>query len=150
MELEVDGVNNRVAGRDYYQIQNTQGRFLTKDERKELNIRVQALADSFGEPPWETWRSIHRAIGVDSVDQLHIEHRDQAIFILDLLDERCQLRRRLNDSEILEKQPVNEDDVLKQKNVRISIMRWVSDYPKYAFLMFSLGMVAGGALLFWA
>jgi len=146
MELEIEGSNNQVAARDLYQIHNVPGRLLTKDERKELNSRVQTLAEKYGEPPWETWRLIHQAIGVEGVNQLHIEHRDQAHFILGLLEERCSLKHQLAGEAPPEPDLSDDPSTLEDRVSKGGVVTWMAEFPEYAGLLFIMGMTAGLAL----
>jgi len=143
MELVVDGDNNRVVGRDMYQIQQMQGRLLTKDERKELNDRVQGISDQYGDQPWDIWKSIHRAIGIEGIDQLHIEHRDQVRFMLDLLEERARLKMGFVQPEPKRPAPTISPATSKKSLPAARFMDWVADYPRYCFIVALIGLLIG-------
>lgn len=95
MDINVEGENNLVAAHDVYQI-SMGSRVLTKDERRKINTRVNLLAELYDEPPWDTWKTLHRALGVENIDQMTLEHRDQVEVILNLLEERGELRHQLH------------------------------------------------------
>lgn len=87
-------ITGDIAGRDVInQIHHDTGRPLTRQERIELNDKVKVLFSDYGEHGADTWRFLHRTIGVESVDAMCIVHRDSAHAILDLLLDRAKLRR---------------------------------------------------------
>lgn len=75
---------------------HTAGRPLTKQERVELNNMVKQLETDFGEPGWQTWTFLHRTIGIERIDDMRLNHRDQAETILKLLLDRAELRTAAN------------------------------------------------------
>ena len=77
------------------QIHHDHGRLLTSVERIELNDLVKQL-EEFGEPGWKTWRFLHRTIGVENIEAMCLDHRDNARAILDLLLERAELKQQLS------------------------------------------------------
>lgn len=81
-----------VMGDVVNQIHHDGSRALTSQESKELNNKVKQLSENYGEQPWDTWRFLHRTIGVESVKEMRLDHRDSAHAILDLLIERAELR----------------------------------------------------------
>ncbi len=96
----MDGVNQQfagavgdVAGRDVVHHNYSLGRLLTKAERVELNKLVQLLESEFGEPGWQTWKFLHRTVGVENIETMYLGHRDQAETILGLLLDRAKLQR---------------------------------------------------------
>lgn len=85
-----------VAGRDVNNLYvSGTGRNLTKEERNALHSKVLELESKFEEPSWQTWKFLHRCIGVDKIDGMRIEHRDPAHAILDLLIEKFKLTGEL-------------------------------------------------------
>lgn len=94
---EFTGPVGDVAGRDIVNHNYTQGRLLTKAERVELHKLVQRLENDFGEPGWQTWKFLHRTIGVENIEVMCLAHRDQAEAILNLLLERARLQTELED-----------------------------------------------------
>ncbi|WP_336816893.1 hypothetical protein [Burkholderia gladioli] len=82
-----------VAGRDVVNNNFGHGRLLTKGERIDLNRRVQMLEMEFGVPGWRTWKFLHRTIGIDNIESMHLIHRDPADAILELLQEVSRLQR---------------------------------------------------------
>jgi hypothetical protein len=99
VKQEFNGAVGDVAGRDIINHHHTQGRLLTKVERIELHKLVQRLETEFGEPGWQTWKFLHRTIGVENIDAMCLSHRDQADTILNLLLERASLQDELECTE---------------------------------------------------
>lgn len=95
VKQEFSGSVGDVAGRDIINHLHTQGRLLTKPERIALHKLVQRLESEFGEPGWQTWKFLHRTIGVENIDVMCLGHRDQAETILELLLERASLQDAL-------------------------------------------------------
>lgn len=95
VKQEFSGQVGDVAGRDviHHNYGHGHGRPLTKTERSELNKLVQQLETEYGEPAWQTWKFLHRTIGVESIDAMHLAHRDQAETIVGLLLDRAKLRQ---------------------------------------------------------
>lgn len=93
-----------VMGDVVNQIHHDGSRALTSQESKELNNKVKQLSENYGEQPWDTWRFLHRTIGVESVKEMRLDHRDSAHAILDLLIERAELQSHCN------QQQNNDDD----------------------------------------
>lgn len=95
MEQSFSGpINGDVAGRDVVnQIITETGRPLTTQERGDLNAKVKILEKEYGEVGWKTWKYLHRTIGVNSVDEMLLSHRDAAHAILDLLLELGQAKK---------------------------------------------------------
>lgn len=85
----------QMAGGDIINNLHTQGRLLTKAERIELHRLVQRLESEFGEPGWQTWKFLHRTIGVENIETMCLAHRDQAETILNLLLARATLQEEL-------------------------------------------------------
>ncbi|WP_155637371.1 hypothetical protein [Burkholderia cepacia] len=82
-----------VAGRDVVNHNYGQGRLLTKVERADLNKLVRQLEIEFGRPGWQTWKFLHRTIGVETVETMCLIHRDPAETILGLLLELAKLQQ---------------------------------------------------------
>lgn len=61
------------------------GKPLTRQERNQLNSKVELLTTRFGKSGKETWLFLHRTIGVNSISEMTSEHRDAAHGLLDLL-----------------------------------------------------------------
>lgn len=85
----------QLAGGDIVNHNYTQGRLLTKAERVELHRLVQRLENDFGEPGWQTWKFLHRTIGVENIEVMCLDHLGPAETILNLLLERARLRADL-------------------------------------------------------
>jgi len=84
---------DQVAGRDVVnQHIHGMGRFLTKKERNFLNGKIQKLEAKFNLPGWQTWEFLHKNIGINSINDMKIEHRDPANAIVDLLIENSCLK----------------------------------------------------------
>ena len=92
-----------------------QDRSLTMSERKELNARIKVICERGYENAWDVWRVIHRAAGVDSVDELTLLHRDMIIALLDLLDEQGELKSRLSEHRVKRGEMVLQIDQLEQE-----------------------------------
>lgn len=88
---EFHGAVGDVAGRDVVNHNYSQGRLLTKTERADLNKLVRALEIEFGTPGWQTWKFLHRTIGVENIETMCLIHRDPAETILGLLLDRAKL-----------------------------------------------------------
>lgn len=88
-------IEGGVAGRDIINNHHTNGRLLTKVERVELHRLVQQLENEFGEPGWQTWKFLHRTIGVENIEVMCLGHRDQAETILQLLLKRATLQEEV-------------------------------------------------------
>lgn len=108
VEVAIDGTNNKVAGRDFYNVNQYTSRPLTKDERVELNRKVQAMAELMKEPAWEVWRLVHRVVGVDSIDQMHLEHLGPIEVVFDLHEKVKDLEQKLHFSGIELEQEFNK------------------------------------------
>lgn len=92
MTQEFQGPVGDVAGRDVIKY-NHVSRLLTKDERRTLNNLVRQLTDDFGESGQQTWTSIHRILGIDNTEAMHLDHYKPTEAILQLLLENAGLRR---------------------------------------------------------
>ncbi|MGU7812055.1 hypothetical protein [Burkholderia sp. AW49-1] len=88
---EFHGAVGDVAGRDVVNHNYSQGRLLTKTERADLNKLVRQLEIEFGTPGWQTWKFLHRTIGVENIETMCLIHRDPAETILGLLLDRAKL-----------------------------------------------------------
>jgi len=89
-------INGDVAGRDVVnQIITDNVRLLTRQERIEINNKVNYLADTFGEDARGTWRYLHKTMGVESVEEFRLDHRDALTAIVDLLIDRAKLTTEL-------------------------------------------------------
>ncbi|MEX3690100.1 hypothetical protein AB3X91_03595 [Paraburkholderia sp. BR14263] len=88
---EFNGSVGDVAGRDVVH-NHGRSRPLTRDERRELNKLVKQLEVEFAQSGRETWTSIHRILGIDSIEGMHWEQYSPAEAILQLLIENAQLR----------------------------------------------------------
>lgn len=147
MDVDVDGNNNRVAGRDYYHVEHMQGRLLTKDERSKLHAKATALEEEFGEPSWKTWKAIHSAVGVESINELRIEHYNQVVFILGLFEEQYRLNRQIQEAGLPDPQDADKPDTLDQKISKGGIITWVTEFPEYAGFLFFMGIMTGATLI---
>jgi hypothetical protein len=119
MELarqDFSGTVGNVAARDIVNNHHhTHGRPLTKQERVELNKAVQRLEAEFGEPSWQTWKFLHRTIGIESIEGMCLGHRDQAEAILQLLIDRATYRKTLEERS-KKSQQSEENTTLKRHN----------------------------------
>ncbi|MFZ6690253.1 hypothetical protein [Undibacterium sp. SXout20W] len=86
-----------VAGRDVVnQTVINKGRHLTNDERITLNAKIQSQQVNFSVSAGNTWKFLHRTLGVNSVKFMHIEHLDPANAIVDLMIENSKLKAEIN------------------------------------------------------
>lgn len=69
-------------------------RNLTLEERKVLHNKVKQIEQTSGEQGWVTWRFIHRAIGVESIEDLKLDQKEAVSILLDLLMERATLKKQ--------------------------------------------------------
>ncbi|ARU23646.1 hypothetical protein RSSE_c3263 [Ralstonia solanacearum] len=93
VKQEFSGPVGDVAGRDIINHNYSHGRPLTKAERSELNKLVQQLETEHGELGWQTWKFLHRTIGVENIETMCLDHRDQAETILGLLLDRAKAQK---------------------------------------------------------
>lgn len=82
-------------------------RKLTKNERRALHNLVKKLDEEFGESGKQTWSSIHRIIGVDSIEEIDLEQYKPTESILTLLLENAQLRNAVK--------VLHDDDSLQEE-----------------------------------
>jgi hypothetical protein len=91
-----DGPVEQVAAGDIHNYPPVPSRPLTKGERVALNALVRQIEAQCGEPGWQTWRFLHRVMGVDGVDAMRIEHRDAATELLNLRLKCSSLERAIS------------------------------------------------------
>ncbi|WP_175872020.1 hypothetical protein [Burkholderia sp. BCC0397] len=91
--ITIGTVADSVAGRDVVNHHYGQGRLLTRAERADLNKLVRQLEIEFGTPGWQTWKFLHRTIGVENIETMYLIHRDPAETILGLLLDRAKLQQ---------------------------------------------------------
>jgi hypothetical protein len=120
VKQEFSGSVGDVAGRDIVNHNYTQGRLLTKSERVELHRLVQRLESDFGELGWQTWKFLHRTIGVENIESMCLAHRDQAETILNLLLERARLQAELEGKEVESEQSDQEITRLTKRNSQLA------------------------------
>lgn len=63
----------------------SQGKPLTWQERSDLNSKVSLLESQHGKSGKETWRFLHRTMGVNNIREMTSEHKESAHGLLDLL-----------------------------------------------------------------
>jgi hypothetical protein len=71
------------------------GRALTRAERIDLNRQVDELENQSGDSRREIWLELHRLIGVNSIDEMCIEHLAAASALLELRLQNATLRKEL-------------------------------------------------------
>lgn len=76
------------------QVVSDLGRALTYQERVELNKQVKQLEQDYGIPSWETWRFLHKTIGVQNVGDMRLGHRDSAHAIVELMLDLAEAKMR--------------------------------------------------------
>lgn len=94
VSIHTEVVSGGVAARDIVNHHHGKGRLLTKDERRTLNNYVKQLEDEYGEPGKQTWTSIHRILGNDSIEAMSIDQLKPTEAILQLLLSNAQLKRQ--------------------------------------------------------
>lgn len=82
------------------QVHHDQGRLLTPQERTELHKQVKQLDQDYGIPTWETWKFLHKTIGVPKVKFMCIGHRDSAHAIVGLMLELAEAKRRSGEGRV--------------------------------------------------
>ncbi len=82
------------------QIHQGHGRALTRQERITLNDQVRELEEKFGVSGRDTWLSLHRAIGVGSIDELCISQLGVARELLGLMRENAELKNSLGGANV--------------------------------------------------
>ncbi len=99
--IQADIVHNApVISNGNIVINHAHRRALTKDERRTLNNLVKQLDEEFGESGRQTWITIHRILGTDNIEVMHLEQFRPAEAILQLLIENATLRARLRADEV--------------------------------------------------
>ncbi|KWD09666.1 hypothetical protein WM34_29500 [Burkholderia ubonensis] len=93
--VTIGSVVGDVAGRDIVNVHAIRARPLTKEERRTLNGYVRKLDSDFGQSGKQTWSSIHKILGVNSIEDIHVEQYSPAEAILLQLLEIAELRTSL-------------------------------------------------------
>ncbi|KAF3999045.1 hypothetical protein [Glaciimonas immobilis] len=97
---EVHTGGDYVGGNQYHAtnyIQPRNSRRLTREERRSLNDMVKELAINFGNSGEQTWTAIHQILGVDNIEDMHLDHYIPAKGILRLLLKNAQSSRDAGD-----------------------------------------------------
>ncbi len=94
--IELDGDQNRVAGRDYVEINlATQEREpLAQAQRTRLNEEVAKLSEELGMDPRMLWRSVHESTGVKTIGEVKKDQFQDALAALQAVRERQQEKTR--------------------------------------------------------
>lgn len=89
-DIGVEGEQNRVAGRDYLEINlGSQDREpLAQAQRARLNEEVARLAEELGMDPRMLWRSVHESAGVKTVGEVRKDQYQDAMSALQAVSER--------------------------------------------------------------
>lgn len=90
--VTIGSVAGDIAGRDIVNVHAIRARPLTKEERRTLNGYVRKLDSDFGQSGKQTWSSIHKILGVNSIEEMHVEQYSPAEAILLQLLEIAELR----------------------------------------------------------
>ncbi|WP_175841672.1 hypothetical protein [Burkholderia arboris] len=115
--ITIGKVADSIIGRDVVNHNYGQGRLLTRTERVDLNKLVRQLEIEFGAPGWQTWKFLHRTIGVENIETMCLVHRDPAETILGLLLDRAKLQQTPSGHEL----PISVDTAaLANKNREIA------------------------------
>lgn len=105
-------VSQVVQAGTVHQVLHNHGRLLTSQERVELNNKVKRLTEEYNESGRATWKLVHRAIGIETIEHMRIGQLQSAHIILDLLLERDELQHKLS------QQPLGEDAAQVAQQVR--------------------------------
>lgn len=83
--LAIDSNHGQIADtiQNHYS-ESPLGRTLVKTERAALTDLVKKIEAESKEPGWKIWQSLHRTMGVESIDDLRFAHRDCAMELLNL------------------------------------------------------------------
>lgn len=73
-------------------------RLLSPTERRVLNFEVREIVKGTGMHAAGVWMQMHRSVGVDSVEQICVEHLPTLNVVLDILREDADRLRALLDS----------------------------------------------------
>lgn len=92
MTVDVDGNLNRVAGRDFVEINiaGTEAEPLTDRQRKRLNQLVNQISQEARIDPRELWRSMHDSIGTTTISEVRRDQYQQAIAVLESIQARAE------------------------------------------------------------
>ncbi len=95
-DIGVEGEQNRVAGRDYLEINlGAQEREpLAQAQRTRLNEEVSRLAEELGMDPRMLWRSVHESAGVKTVGEVKKDQFQDVMGALQAVRERHQEQAR--------------------------------------------------------
>lgn len=91
-DVEVNGEQNRVAGRDFIEINfggRPDERALLPAQRKELHL-LRAQCEELGDDPRDVWREIHTQLSVTSLDEVTATQFVQARGVIQARLERLQ------------------------------------------------------------
>lgn len=88
--IELDGDQNRVAGRDYVEINlaTPEREPLAQAQRTRLNEEVARLAEELNLDPRMLWRSVHESTGVKTIGEVKKDQFQDAIAALQAVRER--------------------------------------------------------------
>lgn len=91
-DVEVSGEQNRVAGRDFIEINvgaKSDERALLPAQRKELH-QLRAKCEELGDDPRDVWREVHTQLSVTSLDEVTATQFVQARCVIQARLERLQ------------------------------------------------------------
>lgn len=88
--IELDGDQNRVAGRDYLEINlgTPEREPLAQAQRTRLNEEVAKLAEELALDPRMLWRSVHESTGVKTIGEVKKDQYQDAMAALQAVRER--------------------------------------------------------------
>ncbi|PCB49838.1 hypothetical protein CJT88_06835 [Pseudomonas aeruginosa] len=88
--IELDGDRNRVAGRDYVEINlaTPEREPLAQAQRARLNEEVARLAEELNLDPRMLWRSVHESAGVKTIGEVKKDQFQDAMAALQAVRER--------------------------------------------------------------
>jgi len=89
-DIGVEGEQNRVAGRDYLEINlGAQEREpLAQAQRKRLNEMVAEFSEELGMDPRDLWRSVHESAGVKGIGEIKKDQFQGALSALQAVRDR--------------------------------------------------------------
>ncbi|EPO8089457.1 hypothetical protein [Pseudomonas aeruginosa] len=94
--IELDGDQNRVAGRDYVEINLAaqEREPLAQAQRARLNEEVAKLSEELGMDPRMLWRSVHESTGVKTIGEVKKDQFQDALAALQAVREQHQEKTR--------------------------------------------------------
>ncbi|PAK13980.1 MULTISPECIES: hypothetical protein [Burkholderia cepacia complex] len=143
--VTIGSVVGDVAGRDIVNVHAIRARPLTKEERRKLNGYVRKLDSDYGQSGKQTWSSIHKILGVNSIEEIHVEQYSPTEAILLQLLEIAELRTSIGVSTEGSGERANAQLARELEEQRRSYMDLEARFKKQAEAMQSLRTSASKA-----